>query len=128
MKNCVAFKHSLYFTKRKLLKKLWKIYQKTCFCCRDIQVFAPYPSSLFLSLYLLENLVEDKFYYEVCNVIMCLSRNLNTQIFQYFGKQRRSDIKTWSIDKVLYKENFRGEICRKLEPEISPTLLFDFSK
>ena len=78
------------------------------------QVFAPYPSSLFLSLYLLENLVEDKFYYEVCNVIMCLSRNLNTQIFQYFGKQRRSDIKTWSIDKVLYKENFLGEICRKL--------------
>ena len=44
-------------------------------------------------------------------------------IVWYVEKERRSDIETWSIDRVLNKEHFQGKKCGKCAPKTSPRLL-----
>ena len=52
----------------------------------------------------------------------CLNKNLITHFAWYLEKEKRYDIKTFSIDRVLNKEHFYGKghaenVRRKLVPE-----------
>ena len=42
--------------------------------------------------------------------------------------EKRYDIETLSIDRLLNNEHFLEKSCRKCAPEASPRPLFDFGK
>ena len=47
-----------------------------------------------------------------------LNKNLKIHIVWYLEKERRSDIETWSFEKVLNKEQFYGKsVCRICAPK-----------
>ena len=85
---------------------------KSCFCSQDIQIFvflsSPYflPASHCFRGWLKINL---KVYY----VINCLKKNL-TQFVWYPEKEKKYDIETFSIDRVLNKEHFYGKTMQKM--------------
>ena len=51
---------------------------------------------------------------KVCDIINCLNKNLITHSGWYLKKERRYDIETLSIDRVLNKEHFYWEIMQKI--------------
>ena len=51
---------------------------------------------------------------KVYDVIKCLNKNLITHFVWYLGKEKRYDIGTLSIDRVLNKEDFFGKIMQKM--------------
>ena len=51
-----------------------------------------------------------------------------THCVWYLGKEKRYDIETLSIDRVLNKQNFYGKTCRKCTAKASPKPFFDFGK
>ena len=44
----------------------------------------------------------------------CLNKNLITYFVWYLKKEKRYDIETLSIDRVLNKEHFYGKIMQKM--------------
>ena len=78
---------------------------KSSFCSQDIQIFVFPSSPLFLSVghyfrgWLKINLKVD-------DTINCLKRNLITHFVWYLEKEKRYDIETLSIDRILNKEHF----------------------
>ena len=48
------------------------------------------------------------------DIISCLNKNLATHFVWYLQKEIRRDIETLSIDRVLNKEHFYGEIMQKM--------------
>ena len=44
----------------------------------------------------------------------CLNSNLKRHIVQYLDKYKRSDIETWSIDRVLGREKIYGKFMHKI--------------
>ena len=65
---------------------------------------------------------------KVYGVINCLNKNLITHFVWYLEKEKRYDIETLSIDRVLHKEHFYIKSCRKCAAKASPRLLFNFGK
>ena len=46
----------------------------------------------------------------------------------YLEKEKRYDIETLFIDRVLNKEHFMEKSCRECAPKVSPRPLFNFGK
>ena len=51
---------------------------------------------------------------KIYDVISCLNKNLITHFVWYLQKQKRYDIETLSIDRVLNKEHFYGKVMQKI--------------
>ena len=53
-----------------------------------------------------------KINFKVYGIINCLNKNLITHFVWYLGKEKKYDVKTSSIDRVLNKEHFNGKITQ----------------
>ena len=87
--------------------------KKLSFRSRDIQIFV-FPASTF---YLpVSHCFKgcSKINLKVYDVINCLNMNLITHFVWYLEKEKRYDIETLSIDRVLNKEHFYGKIMQKI--------------
>ena len=95
------------------LQKLWKMFFISSFRSWDIQIFVFLSALIFLSV---SHCVRGcmKINLKVYDVINCLNKNLITHCVWYLGKEKRSDIETLSIDKVLNKEHFYDKIMQKM--------------
>ena len=51
---------------------------------------------------------------KIYHVINCLNMNVITHFVWYIGKEKRYDIETLSIDRVLNKKHFYGKIMQKM--------------
>ena len=51
---------------------------------------------------------------KVYDVINCPNKNLITHFFQYLEKEKRYYIEAMTVDEVLNKEHFHGEIMQKM--------------
>ena len=95
------------------LQKLWKMFFISSFRSWDIQIFVFLSALIFLSVsYCVRGCL--KINLKVYDVINCLNKNLITHCVWYLGKEKRSDIETLSIDKVLNKEHFYDKIMQKM--------------
>ena len=65
---------------------------------------------------------------KLCDTINCLKKNLITHFVWYLKKEKRYDIETLSIDKVLKRNIFIWKTCRKCVPEAFPRPLFNIGK
>ena len=83
------------------------------FCSRDIQIFVFLSSPLFLSV---SHCFRgwSKINLKVYDIINYLNKNLITHFVWYLGKEKRYDIETLSIDRVLNKEHFYGKVMQKM--------------
>ena len=67
---------------------------------------------------LLQRLIQDWYKVDtnliVYDVINCLNKNIITHFVWYLEKEKRYDIETLSIDRVLNKEHFYGKIMQKM--------------
>ena len=52
--------------------------------------------------------------FKIYNVIDCVNKNLITHFVLYLENEKRLDIETFSIDRVLNKKYFYGKIMRKI--------------
>ena len=120
---CPLFLSSFYFNQIITLQKLWKIFFigkmfyfiSCCFSFRSwyIQIFVFPSSPLFLSIrYCFRCCL--KINVKVYDVINCLNKNLITYFVWYLEKEKRYDIETLSIDRVLNKEHFYWKIMQKM--------------
>ena len=104
------------FHQMEALQKLWKMFfisSKRLFCSRDIQIFLSLSSPLFLLVSLCFR-CWSKINLKVYNVINCLNKMLITHYVWYLEKEKRYDIETLPIDRVLNKEIFYGKIMQKM--------------
>ena len=72
-------------------------------------------------------MIEDKSLKDF-DVIICLNKNLTTNFVSYFEREKRHDIETLSIDRVLNKEHLHKKPCRKYAPKANSRPLFNFGK
>ena len=98
------------------LQKLWKMFLfhlNSSFRSRHILIFVLPSSSLFLPV---SHCIRgwSKISLQVYDIINCLNKNLITHFVWYLEKEKRYDIKTLSIDRVLNKENFYGKVMQKM--------------
>ena len=95
------------------LQKLWKMFFISSFRSWDIQIFVFLSALIFLPV---SHCVRGclKINLKVYDVINCLNKNLITHCVWYLGKEKRSDIETLPIDKVLNKEHFYDKIMQKM--------------
>ena len=95
------------------LRKMFLFHLKSSFRSRDIQFFVFPFSSFFLSV---SHCFRgwSKINLKVCDIINCLNKNLITHFVWYLKKEKRYDIETLSIDRVLNKEHFYGKIMQKI--------------
>ena len=97
---------------QKLRKMFFLFHFKSSFRSRDIQFFLILSSPLFLPVshcfrcWSKINLID----YDVIN---CLNKNLLTHFLWYLEKEKRCDIETLFIDRVLNKKHFYGKIMQK---------------
>ena len=108
-------RYFLFFTQMIALQKLWKtvftlFHLKTSFVA---QIFVFPFSPVFL---LFGHCFRGwfKINLKIYDVINCLTKNLITHFVWYFEKEKRYDIETLSIDRVLNKEHFYGKIMQKM--------------
>ena len=100
-------------------KKCFLFHLKRSFRSQDIHIFVFLSFSLFLLVshcFRGWSKINLKFY----DVISCLNQNLTTYFVWYLNKNKRYDIETLSINRVLDKEHFCGKSYRKCEPKASP--------
>ena len=106
------------------LQKLWKCFLfhlKSSFRSQDIFLF---PSSPLFSCFRGWSKINLKVY----DVINCLDKNLTTHFVWYPKKEKRYDIETLSIDRILIRNVFMEKSGRKIAPKVSPRPLFNFRK
>ena len=67
---------------------------------------------------------------KVYDIINCLNKNLTTHFVWYLEKEKRYDIETFSIDRVLNKEHFYGKVMQKMFQQMctSPRPFFNIGK
>ena len=118
IKACVRyfFIKFLFLTKWEPFKNYEKcslFHLKSSFCSRDIQIFVFLSSPLFLPV---SHCFRGwwKINLKVCDVINCLNKNLITHFVWYLKKEKRYDIETLSIDRVLNKEHFYWKTMQKM--------------
>ena len=94
-------------------EKCFLFHLKSSFCSRDIQIFLfptspqSFPVSHSLRGWFQINL-------KVYGVSICLNKNLITHFNWYLKKEKRFDIETLSIHRVLLKGHFHEKIMHKL--------------
>ena len=110
------FLSNIYFSQNESPSKTencFSFHLKSSFRFRDIQIFVFLSSPLFFPVshcfrgWSKKNL-------KVYNVINCLNKNLITHFVWYLEKEKKYDIETLSIDKVLNKEHFYGKVMQKI--------------
>ena len=108
-------------------KKCVSFNLKSSFCSQNIQIFvfsgSPqfFPVSHWLRWF--------KINLEVYDVTIYLKKNLITHLVSYLDKEKRYDIETLSIDRVLCNSNiFMEKSCRNCAPKASPRSLLNFGK
>ena len=113
--RCAPPSHVCGFSLNNSLEKLWKMFisSKKPFCSEDILIFLFLSSPLF---FLVSHcfIGWSKINFRVYDIINCLNKDLITHFVWYFGKEKRYDIETLSIDRVLNKEHFHGKIMYKM--------------
>ena len=94
-------------------EKCFLFHVKSSCCSQDIQIFVFLSSSLFLPV---SHCFRgwSKINLKVYDIVNCLHENSITRFIWYLGKEKRYDIETLSIDKVLNKEHFYGKIMKKM--------------
>ena len=95
------------------LRKMFLFHLKSSFRPQDIQIFVFPSSPLFLSV---SHCFRGwpKINLRVYDIINCLNKRLITHFVWYLGKEKRYDIETLSVDRVLNKEHFYVEIMQKM--------------
>ena len=118
VKTCVQyFLPNFYFlpneSPSKTIKKCFLLHLKNFFRSWDIQIFVFWPSPLFppVSYYFRG---WPKINLKVYDIINCLSKNLITHFVWYVEKEKRYEIETSAIDRVLNKEHFYGKVMQKM--------------
>ena len=112
------------------LQKLWKMFfissEKLCLFSRYSNVCI----SVFPFFLLVSHCCRgcSKINLKVCDIINCLNKNLITHFVWFREKEKRYDIETLSIDRVLNKEHIYGKIMQKMCTKGSPRSLFNFGK
>ena len=102
-----------------VLQKLWKMFFKTTFQSWDIPIFVFLSSPIFLPVrHCLRSW--SKMNLKVYDIINCLNKNLITHFVWYLKNKKRYEIETFSIDRVLNKEHFYGEIWENVHQELVP--------
>ena len=100
---------AIFLTKR----KMFLFHLKSFFHYQDIQIFICPSSPLFLPVSHCFR-AWSKINLKVYDVINCLNKNLITHFVWYLEKEKRYEIETLSIDKVLNKEHFYGKFMQKI--------------
>ena len=119
----------LFFTKWWPFKN-WKCFLfhlKSSFHSRDIRIFA-FPTCPFFLPVSHCFRVRSNINLKVYDVINCLNKKLITHFVWYLEKEKRYDIGTLTIDRVLNKEHFYEKIMQKICTKSSPRFFFNFGK
>ena len=98
------------------LQELWKMF---FISSRKLFSFSKYPNfciSVFRSFSPVSHCFRgwSKINLKVYDVINCLNKMLITHFVWYLEKEKRYDIETLSIDRVLNKEHFYGKVMQKM--------------
>ena len=114
---CPLFFINFYFSPNdspsKTIKKCFLFHLKDSFRSRDIHFFLYLSSPLFLpASHSFRG--GSKISLKVYDVINCLNKNLRTHFVRYLEKEKRYDIETFFIDRVLNKEHFYRKIMQKI--------------
>ena len=98
------------------LQRLWKMFLfhlKSYFCSQDVQIFVFLSFPLFLPVsYCFRGW--SKINLKVYDIINFLNQKIITHFVWYLEKDKRCDIETLSIDRILNKEHFYGKIMQKM--------------
>ena len=108
-----SFSFSLNDSPSKNYERCFLVNLKSSFCSRIIQIFVFPSSPLFLPVshcFIAWSKINLKMY----DVINCLNKNFITHFVWYLGKEKRYDIETLSIDRVLNEEQFYEKIMQKM--------------
>ena len=127
---CYFFYQIFVFNQMIAPQKLWKMFfissEKPFSFLRYSDFLFP-PSPLFLPVsHCGRGCLKINF--KVYDAINCLNKNLITHFGWYLEKEKRYDIETLSVDRVLNKEHFYGKIMQKMCTKVSPRPLFNFGK
>ena len=97
----------------KTMKNVFYFIWKALFVLEIFRFFLFPPSPLFLPVsHCGRGCLKINF--KVYDAINCLNKNLITHFGWYLEKEKRYDIETLSIDRVLNKEHFYGKIMQKM--------------
>ena len=116
LKACVCYFLSIFYFSLNYspsqTEKCFLFHLKSPFRSQDILIFVFLPSPLFVPV---SHCFRgwSKINSEVYDITNCLNKNL-THFVWYFGKEKRYDIETWSIDRVFNKKYFYGKIMQKM--------------
>ena len=94
-------------------EKCFLFHLKSSFRSQDIQIFVFPSSPLFLPV---SHCFRgwSKINLKVYDIINCLNKNLIIHFVWYLEKEKRYNIETLSIDRVLNEEHFYGKIMQKM--------------
>ena len=98
---------------------LWKLWKMLFISSKELFSFSRYSIFVFPSSPLFLPVGHcfrrwSKINLKVYDVINCLNKNLITHFVWYLEKEKRYDIETLSIDRVLNKEHFSWKIMQKI--------------
>ena len=119
-----AFFNQIFISYQMLaIQKLWKMF---FIASKRLSLFSRY-SNFCISVFPSFSLPVShcfrgwsKINLKVCDAINCLNKNLITHFVWYLKKEKRYDIETLSIDRVLNKEHFYWKSCRKFCQKLVP--------
>ena len=114
LKTCVCY--FLFFHQMIALQELWKMFfisSKKLFSFSRYLIFVFMSSPFFLTVAHCFRWW-SKINLKVYDVINCLNKNLIAHFVWYLEKEKRYDIETLSIYRVLNKEYFYGKIMQKM--------------
>ena len=113
---CTIFYQILIFHQMITLQKLWKMFfisPKKLFLFSSYSNFCTF---VFPSFFPVSHCFRGWFKknLKVYDVINCLNKNLITHFVWYLEKEKRYDIETLSIDRVLNKKHFYCKVMQKI--------------
>ena len=119
--SAIFYQFFLFFftnhSSSKTMKNVFLFHLKSSFRCQVIQILVFPFSPLFLPISRCFR-GWSKINLKVYDIIKCLNKNLITHFVWYLWKEKRYDIDTLAIDRVLNKEHFyAGNVHQKLVPD-----------
>ena len=116
------FINFLFLMKRKPLKnyeKSFLFHLKSSFHSRGIQIFVFLSSPIFLPIsHCLRSWPNINLI--VCDIINWLDKSLSTHFVWYVGKEKRYDIETLPVDRVLNKKHFMEYHSENVHQKLVP--------
>ena len=111
---CAIFNQMFIFHQMIALQKLWKVFfisSKKLFLFLRYSIFCIFVFPPFFSLSAIALEVDLR---KILKVINGLNRNLITYFVWYLDKEKRCDIETLFLDRLLNTERFYGKIMQNL--------------